>query len=196
MAAETNQPPIDVGVDDLAADLAADLAVAWDETDGLACAYVAGELDGEELSGWEARLAEGEIEACEAVVRWVETAQWVGAATSVPSQSVVTGERESRKPDSRAEGWKLVVTSAVCLLLVLGLSIRNIEQVAGDPLRAGAAEQDAVDGLLLSAWAGGTESEADLLRVATGSEAELAESELEVPEWMIAAMALPEDPKR
>jgi len=178
MAAETNQP--------LAGGVAVEDPV---ETDWLAFAYVAGELDGAELSEFEVRLAEGEIEACEAVVRAVEL---VGAV-SAPSRPVVVGQRVSGNPDRRAEGWRLVVTSAVCLMLVVALSIRSGDQVPNEPGSDIVADQGFVDGLLLSTWAGGTDSEPDEMRGAAGSEAEMAASELVVPEWMIAAMALPEE---
>ena len=42
------------------------------DADWSAFAYVAGELDEAELATWEARLAEGDVEACEAVARAVE----------------------------------------------------------------------------------------------------------------------------
>jgi len=193
MAAETNQPLLgDAGTEVPVVDPVMDPVMDLAETDWLAFAYVAGELDGEELAGWEARLAEGEIEACEAVVRSVDL---VGAA-SVPSQPVVAGEGVSGKPDTRAEGWRLVVAAAVCLLLVVGLSFRNDGQVAKTPASVAVSDQGADDGLLLSTWAGGTVSEADEMRGSNGSEAEVAESELEVPEWMIAAMSLPEEINR
>lgn len=178
MAAETNQPLAGgVAVEDLI------------ETDWLAFAYVAGELDGAELSEFEVRLAEGEIEACEAVVRAVELVE----AVSAPSRPVVVGQRVSGNSDTRAEGWRLVVTSAVCLMLVVALSIRSGDQVPNEPGSDIVADQGFVDGLLLSTWVGGTDSEPDEMRGAAGSEAEMAASELVVPEWMIAAMALPEE---
>ena len=45
------------------------------EIDWLAFAYVAGELDGRELEEWTSRLADGDVEACEAVAVAVELVQ-------------------------------------------------------------------------------------------------------------------------
>ena len=154
------------------------------ESDWLAFAYVAGELDGAELDAWDARLAEGEIEACEAVARAVELVR----AVSVPGRTSVAADTVARNSDSHADRWRFVVTAAVCLVLVVGLSWQQFEQA-----RDVTAGRIAADGEVLSTWAGGTDAEPAEVGAAAGLDVLVAETELVVPEWMIAAVALPSE---
>lgn len=159
------------------------------ETDWMAFAYVAGELDGVELDEWTARLAEGDIEACEAVGRAVELVQ----AVSVPNRPSVAIDAMAGHSISRAARWRFVVAAALCLMLVVGLSWQQGERAGDEQAADVMAGQIAVDGEVLSTWAGGTDAEPADVRTVTGPERLVAETELVVPEWMIAAVALPSE---
>ncbi len=157
------------------------------EIDWLAFAYVVGELDGAELDEWTARLAGGDVEACEAVAGAVELIQAVGS----PGRPSVVTDTVVGNSDSRVARWRFVAAAVVCLVLVVVLSWKQGDQaadeLAGDLVPGSAT----ADGELLSSWAGGTDAELAELGVATGPDALVAETELVVPEWMIAALALP-----
>ncbi len=157
------------------------------EIDWLAFAYVVGELDGAELDEWTARLAVGDVEACEAVAGAVELIQAVGS----PGRPSVVTDTVVGNSDSRVARWRFVAAAVVCLVLVVVLSWKQGDQ-AGDELAGDLVPGSATaDGELLSSWAGGTDAELTELGVATGPDALVAETELVVPEWMIAALALP-----
>jgi hypothetical protein len=156
------------------------------ETDWLAFAYVVGELDGAELAEWTARLAGGDVEACEAVAGAVELIQAVGS----PGRPSVVTDTVVGNSDSRVAQWRFVVAAVVCLVLVVVLSWKQGDQ-AVDELTGDLVPSATADDELLSSWAGGTDAEVAELGVATGPDALVAETELVVPEWMIAALALP-----
>jgi len=143
------------------------------DADWLAFAYVAGELAETELTAWEARLAEGDVEACEAVARTVELVGVVAGSGRVDAV-VATAAGES----NAAGGLRSVVVAAaaVCLSLVIGLSLQT-----SDPVRVAGPDAD----MLLSTWADGVGGEV------AETDAEVMEPELVVPDWMIAAVALP-----
>jgi len=152
------------------------------DADWSAFAYVAGELAEAESAAWEARLAKGDVEACEAVARAVELVRVVAAA-GVSEAVVETAAEESYD----AGRWRSVVVAAaaVCLVLVVGLSWRT-----SDPNPAVVVRPDPDVDVLLSTWADGIGDEHAGERAAE-TVAEVAESELVVPDWMIAAVALP-----
>ena len=77
------------------------------DADWSAFAYVAGELDEAELATWEARLAEGDVEACEAVARAVELVGVVAESGRVDA-AVATVAEESYA----AGGLRSVVVAA------------------------------------------------------------------------------------
>jgi hypothetical protein len=161
------------------------------ETDWLAFAYVAGELSGDELDRWTVRLAAGEVESCEAVGRAVELVQ----AVSVPRGVLAAVDSTAGKPVSRVSRTKILVAAAVCLVLVVVLSLEFGDDVGelGEVVTGSESSLSAAagDGELLSGWAGGTNTELSEATGVSGSEAVAAETELVVPEWMIAALALP-----
>ena len=70
----------------------------------------------------------------------------------------------------------VVAAAAVCLSLVIGLSLQT-----SDPVRVAGPDAD----MLLSTWADGVGGEV------AETDAEVMEPELVVPDWMIAAVALP-----
>jgi len=158
------------------------------ETDWLAFAYVAGELDGRELEEWTSRLADGEVEACEAVAAAVELVQSMSNTPSVATDAV-PGHMSGR--DSR---WRFVAAAALCLSLVVVLSWQSSHQpagkLAGDEMVVSVAMDDDV---LLSSWTDGTapeEVEGGEESAVMGVEPLVAETDLVVPEWMLVAVAL------
>ena len=158
------------------------------ETDWLAFAYVAGELDGRELEEWTSRLADGEVEACEAVAAAVELVQSMSNTPSVAADAV-PGHMSGR--DSR---WRFVAAAALCLSLVVVLSWQSSHQpagkLAGDEMVVSVAMDDDV---LLSSWTDGTapeEVEGGEESAVMGVEPLVAETDLVVPEWMLVAVAL------
>ncbi len=158
------------------------------ETDWLAFAYVAGELDGRELEEWTSRLADGEVEACEAVAAAVELVQSMSNTPSVATDAV-PGHMSGR--DSR---WRFVAAAALCLSLVVVLSWQSSHQpagkLAGDEMVVSVAMDDDV---LLSSWTDGTapeDVEGGEESAVMGGEPLVAETDLVVPEWMLVAVAL------
>ena len=158
------------------------------ETDWLAFAYVAGELDGRELEEWTSRLAGGDVEACEAVAAAVELVQSMSNTPSVAADAV-PGHVSGR--DSR---WRFVAAAALCLSLVVVLSWQSSHQPAGELAGDGTVVSAAVDDdVLLSSWADGTaaeEVEGVEESIVMGVEPLVAETDLVVPEWMLVAVAL------
>jgi len=162
------------------------------ETDWLAFAYVAGELDGRELEEWTSRLADGEVEACESVAAAVELVQSMSNTPSnTPSVATdaVPGHMSGR--DSR---WRFVAAAALCLSLVVVLSWQSSHQpagkLAGDEMVVSVAMDDDV---LLSSWTDGTapeDVEGGEESAVMGGEPLVAETDLVVPEWMLVAVAL------
>jgi len=143
------------------------------DADWSAFAYVAGELDEAGLATWEARLAEGDVEACEAVARAVELVGVVAESGRVDAVvATVAGESYA------AGGLRSVVVAAaaVCLGLIIGLPLRT-----NDPVTVAGPDVD----MLISTWAEGADGEV------VETDAEVIEPELVVPDWMIAAVALP-----
>ena len=143
------------------------------DADWSAFAYVAGELDEAELATWEARLAEGDVEACEAVARAVELVGVVAESGRVDAVvATVAGESYA------AGGLRSVVVAAaaVCLGLIIGLPLRT-----NDPVTVAGPDVD----MLISTGAEGADGEV------VETDAEVIEPELVVPDWMIAAVALP-----
>ena len=158
------------------------------EIDWLAFAYVAGELDGRELEEWTSRLADGDVEACEAVAAAVELVQSMSNFPSVAPDAVpehLSG-RDSRR--------RFVAAAALCLSLVVVLSWQSSHQPAGELAGDGTVVSAAVDDdVLLSSWADGTAAEeVEGVEESTvmGGEPLVAETDLVVPEWMLVAVAL------
>ena len=82
------------------------------DADWSAFAYVAGELDEAELATWEARLAEGDVEACEAVARAVELVGVVAESGRVDAVvATVAGESYA------AGGLRSAVVAAAAAVL-------------------------------------------------------------------------------
>ena len=78
------------------------------DTDWQAFQFLAGELAGEAEASWEARLADGDVEACEAVARMVELVQ----AVNRPSQGFATTSWPTGCPGSSL-GLPVVVAGTV-----------------------------------------------------------------------------------
>ncbi len=150
--------------------------LAW-----LAFAYVSGDLEGGELESFEARLADGELAACEAVADAVVIISAVGSS----GPSALPGER-SLAPVRRIREHNLLtlLSPVVALVLVVSLAWRTPTPVASRVEFAGGED------VLLSTWADGTPSALDDVSGGAESGAVVAETDLVVPEWMMLAVGL------
>mgnify|MGYP001285496777 CR=1 FL=1 len=146
------------------------------DTDWQAFQFLAGELAGEAEASWEARLADGDVEACEAVARMVELVQ----AVNRPSQGFAT---TSRQPARHGQLGVLAAVSA-CLLLSLGL----LWQGAGQESRIAVTVPDA--GRLIAAWSDAEVPVEDAEDPEDPEMASLVDEELDVPDWLIVAVSL------
>ena len=101
------------------------------EIDWLAFAYVAGELDGRELEEWTSRLADGDVEACEAVAAAVELVLSMSNFPSVATDAgggVVFKMRDGagnlhRVSVAGGEGWAAAEWSLEYLLAHPGVAL-------------------------------------------------------------------------
>lgn len=135
--------------------------------------FLAGELDEKAESDWGRRLAEGDVEACEAVARMVELVQAVNRSSQRLDTTVY-------RPARQGPLGALAAVSA-CLLLSLGL----LWQGVGQELPTVTTDPDAEQ--LVSAWSdvGGPAEVAEEAGMAL-----LVDDELDVPDWLIVAVSL------
>lgn len=144
------------------------------DIDWQAFQFVAGELVGEAEACWEARLAEGDVEACEAVARMVELVQ----AVDKPPRRFVT-----RSPQPVRHGRSGVLAAvATCLCLLLGLLWQGADRES--PI----AVTDPDASRLVAAWSDAGVPAGDAGDA--GMASLVVEDELDVPDWLIVAVSL------
>ncbi len=154
--------------------------------------YVAGDLSPEDSEAFELRLLD-DVPLCEAVAAAVQMTSGIAAckvpsalstnATGLPAVRRLENRSSQTAPASRAIA-AMIATSCCCLLLAFVLSTTHLkpgQTMAGNLQDADDAEW------LVSAWAAGKTDEP----MWETDEREY-EQELDVPEWMLAAVSLPD----
>ncbi len=143
--------------------------------------YIAGELSHADAEAFEARLADDQA-AREAVAASVQMTQAVASI----SDEITAGD-ETADEQRRKNRWAIVaiVVSAACLLMASSILFTQPDS------QTGLSQSDARADQIVDAWANAAETiPPSVDSVANGLEESVDdESEVVVPEWMLAAVS-------
>lgn len=151
--------------------------------------FVAGELSESEQEAFEADLRFDET-LCAAVAEATKLSLVLAQSKSVAvpsdqlavSPSLATHRAPAATSHSRGQFTLAVVAIACCWLLML--VAQRSDSVDGEPILVGAVEEAPETEMIVTAWADSGESPDEI------TESETLERELDVPDWMLAAVEL------